>query len=123
LSFVCFISINFGWGPWRKGANGLFFTHLLDSDLLLLKVVGDFPGGTVVKNLPANSGDVGLIRGSGRSREVGSGNPLPYPCLENSMDRGACWATVHGVAKCWIRLSTHFIALFKKLPALSFRKV
>ena len=58
-----------------------------------------FPAGTVVKNLPANSGDVGLIRGSGRSREVGSGNPLPYPCLENSMDRGAWQAIVHGFKK------------------------
>ena len=56
----------------------------------------------VVKNLPANVGDIrgsGLIPGSGRSPGGGHGNPLQYSCLENPMDRGACWATVHGVAK------------------------
>ena len=49
-----------------------------------------FPGGTVVKNLPANTGDaknVGSIPGSGRSPGVGNGNPLQYSCLENSKDR------------------------------------
>ena len=54
----------------------------------------------VVKNLPANAGDtrdVGLILGSGRSPGVGSGNPLQYSCLENSMDRGASWVTVQEV--------------------------
>ena len=50
-----------------------------------------------VKNLPANGGDLGSIPGWGRSPEEGHGNPLQYPCLENSMDRGACQATVHGV--------------------------
>ena len=59
----------------------------------------DFPGGLVEKNLPANAGDRGLIPGSGRSPGGGNGNPLQYSCLENSMDRGAWWATVHGVAK------------------------
>ena len=56
----------------------------------------------MVKNLPANAGDVrntGLISGSGRSPGVGNGNPLEYSCLENSMDRGARWASVHGVAE------------------------
>ena len=56
----------------------------------------------MVKNLPVNAGDpgdVGSIFGSGRSPEVGSGNPLQYSCWENLMDRGARWATVHGVAK------------------------
>ena len=50
-----------------------------------------FPGGTVVKNLPANTGDaknVGSIPGSGRSPGVGNGNPLQFSHLENSMDRG-----------------------------------
>ena len=63
-----------------------------------------FPGGLVVKNPPANAGDIrdtGLIPVSGRSPGGGNGNPLQYPCLENSMDRGAWWATVHGVAKSW----------------------
>ena len=61
-----------------------------------------FPGGRVVKNLSANAGDArdaGSIPGSGRSPGVGNGNPLQYSCLENSMDRGAQWATVHGVTK------------------------
>ena len=52
----------------------------------------------MVKN-PANVGDVDLIPGSGRSPEEGNGNPLRYSCLENPMDRGAWWATVHGVTK------------------------
>ena len=58
-----------------------------------------FPGGSVVKNPPANAGDVGLIPGSGRSPGEGNGNPLPYSCLGNPMDREAWRATVQGVAK------------------------
>ena len=62
----------------------------------------------VVKNLPVMAGDVrdmGLIPGSGRSPGGGNGNPLQYSCLENSMDRKAWWATVHGVTKSWTQLS------------------
>ena len=51
------------------------------------------------KNLPANTGNVGLIPGSVRSLGEGNGNPLQYSCLGNPMDRGAWQATVHGVAK------------------------
>jgi len=61
-----------------------------------------FPCVTVVKNLHANAGDtrnVGLISGSGRSPGEGNGNTLQYSCLENSMEREACWATVYAVAK------------------------
>ena len=58
-----------------------------------------FPGGSVVKNPPANARDVSSIPESGGSPGVGNGNPLQYSCLENSMDRGAWRATVHGVAK------------------------
>ena len=58
-----------------------------------------FPGGSVVENPPTNMGDAGLICGSGRSPRVGNDNPLQYSCLENSMDRGNWWATVHGVAE------------------------
>ena len=61
-----------------------------------------FPGGSVVKNLPASAGDTGLIPGLGRSPGKGNGNALQYSCLENSLDRGAWRATVHGVAKSWI---------------------
>ena len=61
-----------------------------------------FPGGTGVKNLPADAEDardMGSIPGSGRSPGEGNGKPLKYSCLENSMHRGAWQATVHGVAK------------------------
>ena len=46
-----------------------------------------------------NAGDLGLIPGSGRSPREGKGNPLQNSCLENLLDRGAWWATVHGVAE------------------------
>ena len=59
----------------------------------------DFPGGSVVKNLPANTGDTGSIPGLRRSPGEGNGNPLQYSCLGNFMVRGAWRATVHGVAK------------------------
>ena len=58
-----------------------------------------FPGGPEVKNLPANTGDMGSTPGSGRSPGEGNGNPLQYSCLENPVDRWAWWATVHRVAK------------------------
>ena len=63
----------------------------------------------MVKNPPANAGDLrdtGLIPGSGRSPGGGHGNPLQYSCLENLMDRGAQWATVHGVTQSLTRLSS-----------------
>ena len=61
----------------------------------------------MVKNLPANAGDirdVDSIPGLGRSNGGGHGNSLQYSHLENTLDRGACWATVHRVAKGWTRL-------------------
>jgi len=58
-----------------------------------------FLGDLAVKNLPANAKDLGLIPELGRSRGEGNGNPLQHYCLENPMDRGAWWATVHGVAE------------------------
>ena len=53
----------------------------------------------MVKNPPASTGDMGSIPGSERSPGVGSSNPFQYFCLENPMDRGGWWATVHAVAK------------------------
>ena len=53
----------------------------------------------MVKNSPTSARDVGSIPGSGRSPGGGNGNPLPYSCLENSMDRGAWQAAVHGVTE------------------------
>ena len=64
--------------------------------VLLLRWMG-FPGGSVVKNLPANAGDVGLIPGLERSSGEGKGNPLWYFCLVNHMDRRTWWGIVHGV--------------------------
>jgi hypothetical protein len=60
---------------------------------------GGFPGGSKVKNLPANSGDAGSISGLGRYPGGGNSNPLQYPCLGNPMDGGVWQVTVHGVAK------------------------
>ena len=58
-----------------------------------------FPGGPVVKNPPANAGDASSIPGLGRSPGEGNDNLLQDSCLGNPMDRGACWAIVHGVTK------------------------
>ena len=60
-----------------------------------------FPGGSVVKNPPANARDLGLISGSGRAPGEGHGNPLQYSCLGNPMDRGAWRVTVQEVIKRW----------------------
>ena len=78
---------------------GLFSGHpeqCLQNPLPQPKV---FLGGSVVKNPPENTGDVGLISGSGRSPGGGNGNPLQYSCLGNLKNRGAWWATVHRVAE------------------------
>ena len=58
-----------------------------------------FPGGPMVKNPPANAKDAGSDPGSGRCPGEGNGNPLQGSCLEKPTDRGAWWATVHGVAE------------------------
>ena len=81
-----------------------------------------FPGGSVVKNLPANAGDAGSIPGSGRSYRVGNSNPLQYSCQDNPMDRGTWWAAVHRGRKSqtrttkWLQLSSDS----KLLIAVSF---
>ena len=63
------------------------------------KIQLGFPGGSVVKNPPANAENMGWISGSERSPGEGNGNPLQYSCLGNPMDRGAWQAIVHGVTK------------------------
>ena len=63
------------------------------------------PCGSDGKESAHNAGDTGLIPGSGRSLGEGNDNPLQYSCLENSMDRGAWWATIHGIAKSRTQLS------------------
>ena len=62
-----------------------------------------------------SAGDLGLIPGSGRSPGKGHGNPLQYSCLENSMDRRAWWATVHGVTKSQTWLGDWLSLLIKEL--------
>ena len=54
------------------------------------------------KESTCNAGDLGSIPGSGRSTGEGNGYPLQYSCLDNSIDRGAWWATIHGVTKSWM---------------------
>ena len=72
----------------------------------------------MVKNLPANAGDECTISGLERSPGGRHGNTLQYSCLENPMDRGAWWATVHRVTKSWTQvkqLSIHAVALKKEI--------
>ena len=64
-----------------------------------------FPGGSYGKESACTVGDPGSITGSERSPGEGNGYPLQYSCLKDSMDRGAWWTIVHGVAKSWIQLS------------------
>ena len=84
---------------WKKDYQGETFEDMFI--ILITGMVLSSPGGSVVKkkNLHTNAGYSGYIPGWGRSPGKGNGNPLQYSCLENSMDRGAWWATVHGVAK------------------------
>ena len=65
-----------------------------------------FPSGSDSKESACNAGDLNSIPGLGRSPGEGNGNPLQYSCLENPMDRGAWWATVHGVARVGHDLAT-----------------
>ena len=71
----------------------------------VLEGIEGFPGGSVVKNLSTNAGDMGLIPGLGRYPGGGNGNPLQYSCLENLMDREAWQAAVDGADKSRTRLS------------------
>ena len=95
-------------GSKRKGAlkrDGKTSLHLRGVWVVALGSRRGFPDGSAVNNPPANPGDKGSFLGSGRSPGGGNGSPLQYSCLENSMDRGAWRATVHGVAKSQTRMS------------------
>ena len=74
-----------------------------------------FVGGSDGKASTCDEGDLGFIPESRRSPGEGNGNPLQYYCLENSMNGGAWWATVHGVAKSWTRLRD-FTSLYLLCP-------
>ena len=69
----------------------------------IIQILG-FPSGTDGKESACNGGDLGSISGWGRSAREGIGYPLQYSCLENSIDRGAWQATVHGIAQNWTQL-------------------
>ena len=86
-------------------------------------IILGFPGGSDGKESASNAREPGSVNALGRSSEGGHGNPLQYSCLENSMDRGACWATVHEVTKSWTWLSDfnwlhHWLFLINSTPAL-----
>ena len=70
-----------------------------------------FPGGSDCKESACKTGDLVLIPGSGRFPGEGNGNPLQYSGLENSVDRGTWWATVHGVAE---SITTEQLSLSEK---------
>ena len=80
------------------GAEGRLKKVGIDIDIYSTRV-GGFPGDSDSKESTCKAGDLVSIPGLGKSPGDGNGNPLQYSCLENPMDRGAWWATVHGVAK------------------------
>ena len=96
--FICVVLTFFLMYPFGLG----FASHNIK---IWYEILEGFPGGSVVKNLLVKAGDPGSILGSGRSPEEGNGTLLQYSCLENPMDRGAWWATVHRVAKSQTQLS------------------
>ena len=77
---------------------------------------GGFPGGAEVKASACNVEDLGLIPESGRSPGEGNGNPLQYSCLENPMDGGAWWATVHGSQRVGHDFTFTFTFAFQCIP-------
>ena len=98
-----------------------FKVSIMTSIVVICHHTSCFPGGADVKESACSIGDLGLIPGSGRSPGERNGNPLQYSCLGIPMDRGAWWATVHGVAKNQTRLSdqnTHHTELLATLPTL-----
>ena len=102
--FQCFCKISF--------SDWILSIDLCSSALALSIVISfllsspySFPGGSEVTVSACNMGDLCSIPGLGRSPREGNGNSLQYSYLENPIDGGAWWATVHGVAKSWTRLS------------------
>ena len=92
---------NGSWFPWTLGESFWNWSTVLgmDKELWALKLEMSFPGGSDGKESACFAEDPGSIPGWERSPGQGNGYPLQYSCLENSMDRGAWWATVHGVTK------------------------
>ena len=78
-----------------------------------------FPSDSVVKNMPANTEDMGSIPGSRQSPGEGNGKPIQYSCLGNPVDRGVWQVTVHGVTKNWTWLSNWTATAAKSISATS----
>ena len=93
----CSVMTQRGWDGGQEGGSGGKCMQM--ADLLLHTAEKSSQVAIVVKNLPINAGDPGLIPGSGRSSGGGHDNPLQYSCLGNPMDRGAQQATVHRVTR------------------------
>ena len=98
---------NGSWSPWALGESFWNWSTVLgtDKELWTMKLEMSFPGGSDDKESACFAEDPGLIPEWERSLAKGNGYLFQYACLENSMDRGAWWATVHGVTKSRIWLS------------------
>ena len=89
-----------------------FFQPVMMMKMIMMMTLDTDKVMLVVKNPPANAGDLrdaGSTPGPGRFSGEGNCDPLQYSCLEDPMDRGAWWATVHGIAKSWTRLSNEHV--------------
>ena len=93
----------------------IYISVLWSRNCIWLLVKGGFPCSSVGKESACSAGDLGLIPGLGRSPGGGNGKPLQYTCLENPMDRGAWWATVHGVTRVGHNLATNPLPLVKEI--------
>ena len=103
LMHVCDVTIRALCHDSVKAAMDFISTTLTETDKMLEPLLAH--SGSDSEASAHNAGDLGSIPGLERSPGEGNGNPLQYSCLENSMDGEAWWATVHGVAKSWTRLS------------------
>ena len=108
LQFMGSQRVGHGWVTelnWKVNVKVKYSTvyNNLPSTMLMCR---GFPGGSVVRNPPANEVDTGSIPRSEASPGEGNGNPLQYPCLEKPMNRGSWQATVHSVEKSWTQIAT-----------------
>ena len=108
---------------WRKGWGSCCLVDIEFHMCKMKKRSWTSPLALVVKNPPANAGDTrdaGSITGSGRSSGEGNGTPLQYSCLESSKDRGAWWATIHGVTESDMTEHTHLTLHWKMVKMINF---